>query len=70
MGRMLEEVLTQKLDKKYRDAGFRLYEIDDHILALDKGNTPVATFSAIGITNADEKINAACEKYLKTGRAW
>jgi len=67
---MLEELLTQKLDKVYRNMGFRLYELDDHILALDKDNEPVAQFSAIGITNANEQVNEACRKYLKTGRAW
>jgi len=67
---MLKELLTQKLDKVYREAGFRLYELNDHILALDKDDEPVATFSATKITNANEQVNEACKKYLETGRAW
>jgi len=67
---MLKELLTQKVDKIYRDMGFRLYELDDHILALDKDDEPIAQFSATGITNANEQVNEACEKFLKTGRAW
>ena len=70
MGKILEELLTQKVAKIYQEQGFRLYEIDDHILALDKDDVPIATFSAAGITNANEQVNEACKKFIETGRAW
>ena len=47
---------------EYMDKGFRLVEIDDHVLRLYYRDEPVAMFSQSGATVAS--IRDECEKIL------
>lgn len=60
--------ILNEITGKYAELGFRLYEVDDHILALDYMDMPIAQFSSRRATIP--KIREACDRYLKTGRTW
>lgn len=62
MAKLKEEVLKACLKKKYQSKGFRLYQLDDHVIVLDYKDKTVARFSATGATVAG--VNKACEEYL------
>lgn len=68
MAKLMEQTLKASLKAEYQEMGFKVYQLDDHILALDYRDEAIATFSVTGATVVS--INEACEKYLNTGRAW
>ncbi len=65
MPKLMEQTLKACLKLEYQWAGFRLYPIDNCLLALDYNEEPVTIFGITDVTVIN--VNEACEKYLNTG---
>lgn len=58
----MQSILTASLGD-YAEQGFSLYQLDDHVLALDHKDDSVCTFSAEGATIP--KIRQECQRHLE-----